>query len=64
MPMTKGSEVERILDTRVARHTKGKEYLEFLAKWKDYSMEDSTWMSVTVLQKVDCSIEDLMSRNS
>ena len=64
MPMAEGPKVERILDTRVAKNTKGKEYMEFLVKWKDRPMEDSTWMSVATLQKAGFYVEDLMNKGS
>ncbi len=64
MPMTEDPEVERVLDTRVAKHTRGKEYLELLVKWMDCSTKDSRWMSVATIQKESFSFEDLMSRSS
>ena len=64
MPMIKDLEAERILDTRVENRTRRKEYMEYLVKWKDRLMEDSTWMSVATQNKANFSIEDLMSRSS
>lgn len=61
--MVESPEVERVLDTRVATNTKGKEYLDFLVKWKSRPMDDSTWMSVATLQKESFYVEDLMSLN-
>jgi len=49
-----------ILDTKVANKTRGKEYLEYLMKWKGHPVEDSTWMNVASLQKVGYYVEDLM----
>ena len=43
-------EAEYILDTRVTKKTREKEYLEYLVKWKDRLMEDSTWMDEAALQ--------------
>jgi len=64
MPVEKSLEAEKILDTRVSKKTRRKEYLEYLAKWKDHLMDDSTWMDEATLQKEGHSIEDLMSRSS
>ena len=64
MPLATSLEAEHILDTRVTKKTRRKEYLEYLVKWKDRPMEDSTWMDEPGLQKVGHSIEDLMSRSS
>jgi hypothetical protein len=63
MPMAKSLEAEMILDTKVAKKTRGKEYLEYLVKWKDHPVEESTWMNIAELQKIGCSVEDLMSRS-
>lgn len=64
MPLAKSLEAEYILDTRVAKKTRKKEYLEYLVKWKDRPMEDSAWLDEAKLQKTGHSIEDLMSRSS
>ena len=39
-------EVEAILDTKVVKSTRKKDYLEYLVKWKKQPIEDSTWMSI------------------
>ena len=64
MPMATNLEAEQILDTCVTKKTGKKEYLEYLVKWKDHLMEDSTWMVEAMLQQAYYSIEDLMSRSS
>ena len=64
MPLATNLEAEHILDTRVTKKTGKKEYLEYLVKWKDHPMEDSTWMDETTLQQAGHSVEDLMSRSS
>ena len=38
-----------ILDKRVCKKTQGKEYYEYLIKWKDHPVEDLTWMIDTML---------------
>ena len=43
-------EVEAILDTKVVKRTRKKEYLEYLVKWKKRPIEDSTWLSATELE--------------
>ena len=64
MPLVTNLEVEHILDTCVTNKTRKKEYLEYLVKWKDHPMEDSTWMDETPLQQYSHSVEDIMSRSS
>ena len=54
---------ERILDKRISKKTRGKEYYEYLIKWKDHPIEDSTWMTTTMLQKSGVTVEDLMDRS-
>lgn len=57
-------EDENILDKKVARGTKGKDYFEYLIKWKDKPVKYSTSLSVIELRKKGHSVEDLMSRRS
>ena len=64
MLVAKILEAEKILDTRVSKKTRRKEYLEYLFKWKDHPREDFTWMDEATLQKIGHSVEDLMSRSS
>ena len=52
------------METKVAKKTRGKEYLEYLVKWQGHLEEDSTWMSATDLEKKGYAVEDLMSRSS
>ena len=40
MTKEKPLEVEAILDTKVAKRTRRKEYMEYLVKWKDRLKED------------------------
>ena len=44
--MEKPLEAEKILDTRLTKNTRGREYLNYLVKWKEHPEEDATWMSV------------------
>ena len=64
MPLETNLEAKHILDTCVTKKTRNKEYLEYLIKWKDRSMEDSSWMDEAVLQQAGHSMEDLMSKSS
>ena len=62
MPLATSLEAKHILDTHVTKKTRKKEYLEYLVKWKEHPMEDSTWMDEAVLQQASYSVEDLMSK--
>ena len=47
MPVAQPLEAEEILDTKMAKSTRQKDYLEYLVKWKAHPVEDATWMSAT-----------------
>jgi hypothetical protein len=49
--------MERILDTRVLKKTRGQEYYEYLVKWKDHPLEDATWVTIALIQKSGSTIE-------
>ena len=64
MPMTQPLEVEVVLDTRVSKSTRKKEYLEYLVKWKKRPTQDSTWMSTAELEAKGFTVADLMNKGS
>lgn len=64
MPTTRPIEAEAILETKIAKRSTCKEYLEYLVKWHGHPEEDSTWMSETDLEKKGYVVEDLMRRSS
>ena len=44
-PKKQIEEVEQILDQRVSKSTRGKDYYEYLVKWKNRPLEDASWIS-------------------
>jgi len=60
MPTVQPLEIERILDTQVAKHTHRKEYLQYLVKWKNRPIEDSSWIDAAHIQRVGYYVEELM----
>jgi hypothetical protein len=42
MPVAANPQMEIIIDKRVNRKTKRKEYFEYLVKWKGHPVEDSS----------------------
>jgi hypothetical protein len=42
MPVADKPQMERILDTRVSKKTRWKEYFEYLVKWKNHPVEDAS----------------------
>ena len=57
-------EVEAIMDTKVLKSTRNKDYLEYLVKSKKWPTKDSAWMSVAELEAKGFTIDDLMNRGS
>jgi hypothetical protein len=43
MPVANKSQMERILDRRVSKKTRRKQYFEYLVKWKNHPVEDASW---------------------
>jgi hypothetical protein len=43
MPVAEKPQMECILDKRVSKKTRRKEYYEYLVKWKGHPMEDASW---------------------
>jgi hypothetical protein len=55
--------MERILDKRVSKKTRRREYLEYLVKWKDHPVEDASWENEVKIQKHGQSMHELMERS-
>ena len=64
MPEAQPLEAEKILDTKVVKSTRQKDYLEYLVKWKAHLVEDAIWMSASELEAKGFSVVDLMNRGS
>ena len=62
IPTVQRMEMEQILDTRVAKKTRGQEYYEYLVKWKDHPFEDATWVTAALIHKSGRTVEELMNR--
>ena len=43
--------MECILDKRVGKKTRRKEYYEYLVKWKGHPVEDASWENEAEIQK-------------
>ena len=63
MPVEARLQVEKILDNKVKKTTRGNEYFEYLVKWVGHPVEDSTWLTTTMLQKSGTCIEELMDKS-
>jgi len=56
--------MEKILDTRMLKNTRGHEYSEYLVKWKNHPLEDATWVTAALIQKSGSIVEGLMNNSS
>jgi hypothetical protein len=45
MPAAEKPQMECILDKRVSKKTRRKQYFEYLVKWKIHPVEDASWES-------------------
>ena len=64
IPVVPKLEMEKILDTRVLKKTRGQEYYEYLIKWKNQPLEDATWVTAALIQKSGRTMEELINRSS
>lgn len=64
MPEAQPLEAENVLDTKVVKSTRQKDYLEYLVKWKEHPVEDATWMSGVELEAKGFSIVDMKTKGS
>jgi hypothetical protein len=51
MPIAKKPKMECILDKRVGKKTRRKEYFEYLIKWKNHPVEAASWETEVEIQK-------------
>ena len=55
--------MERILDKRVRKKTRRKQYFEYLVKWKNHPVEDASWKNEAEIQKHGQPVQELMDRS-
>jgi hypothetical protein len=55
--------MECILNKRVGKKTRRKEYSEYLLKWKNHPVEYVRWENEAVIQKHGCTMKELMDRS-
>jgi hypothetical protein len=63
LPVAQKPEMECILDKRVGRKTRRKQYFEYLVKWKNHPVEDASWETEAVIQKHGNTVQELMDRS-
>ena len=52
--------MEKILEQRVGKKTRRKMYPEYLVKWKDHPVEDSSWVTEPNILKHGKIVPELM----
>ncbi len=63
MPYVQTTKIESILDTQVAKQTRRKEYLQYLVKWKNRPIEDSSWLDARQIEQTGSSVKKLMDQS-
>jgi hypothetical protein len=55
--------MESILDKRIGRKTRRKQYFEYLVKWKDHPVDDASWEDEVEILKHGRTMQELMDRS-
>ena len=63
MPAAKKSQMEKIVDQRTGKNTRGRTYFEYLVKWKGHPIEYASWENESAIQKHGKSVQELMDRS-
>jgi hypothetical protein len=64
LPIAEKPQMENILDKRVRKRTRRKEYFEYLVKWKGHPVEDASWEDEVEIQKHGRTVQELMNKSS
>jgi hypothetical protein len=63
MPVADKPQMECILDKRVIKRTRRKQYFEYLVKWKNHPVEDASRETEAEIQKHGRTMRELMDRS-
>ena len=55
--------MEYILDKRVGKKTRRKQYFKYLVKWKNHPVKDASWENEIVIQEHGQTMQELMDRS-
>jgi hypothetical protein len=64
MPVAEKPQMESIIDKRVSKKTRRKEYFEYLVKWKGHPVEDANWEDEAEIQNHGQTVQELMNKSS
>jgi hypothetical protein len=56
-------QMEKIIDQRIGKKTRTKNYLEYLVKGKGHPIEDGSWENEADIQKHGNSVQELMDKS-
>jgi hypothetical protein len=56
--------MERIIDKRIIKKTRRKEYFDYLVKWKGHPVEYASWEDEATIQKHGQTMQELMNMSS
>jgi hypothetical protein len=63
MSVAEKPQIEKILNKRVGKKTRRKEYFEYLVKWKGHPIEDASWETEEEILKHGHTVQELMDRS-
>jgi hypothetical protein len=63
IPIADKPHMECILDKRVGKKTRRKEYYEYLVKWKSHPVEDASWETEAEIQRHGHTMHELMDKS-
>jgi hypothetical protein len=55
--------MESILEKRISKKTRRKQYFEYLVKWKGNPVEDANWKNEAKIKKHGQTVRELMDRS-
>ena len=64
MPVVVEPQMEIIIDERVSKKTRRKEYFEYLVKWKGHPVEDASWEDEATIHRHGQTVKELMNKSS
>jgi hypothetical protein len=64
MPVVEKPQMESIIEKRISKNTRRKEYFEYLVKWKGHPVEDASWEDEATIQNHGHTVQELMNRSS
>jgi hypothetical protein len=63
MPVAEKPQMESILDKRISKKTRRRQYFEYLVKWKGHPAEDVSWENEEEIKKHGQTVQELMDKS-